>query len=159
MKINVFIENPKGSTNKYELDKETNRIMLDRVLYSPVHWPFEYGFIEGTLSDDGDPLDVIMLAEHATFPGCVVPCKVIGMLNMEDEAGLDYKIIAVPDDKIDPAFKEINNITDLTEYQKKVIQEFFETYKRLEPNKWVKISGFEPKEIAENIIEKSTLPK
>ncbi len=155
MKINVFIENPKGSTNKYELDKETNRIMLDRVLYSPVHWPFEYGFIDGTLSDDGDPLDVVMLSEHPTFPGCVVPCKVIGMLNMEDESGLDYKIIAVPDDKIDPAFKEVNSIDDLSDYQKKVIQEFFETYKRLEPNKWVKIMGFESKEIAENIINKS----
>ena len=155
MKINVFIENPKGSTNKYELDKETNKITLDRVLYSPVHWPFEYGFIDGTLSDDGDPLDVAVLVEHPTFPGCVIPCKVIGMLNMEDESGLDYKIIAVPDDKIDPAFKEINNIGDLTEYQRKVIQEFFETYKRLEPNKWVKITGFEPKEIAESIIEKS----
>lgn len=155
MKINVFIENPKGSTNKYELDKETNKITLDRVLYSPVHWPFEYGFIDGTLSDDGDPLDVAVLVEHPTFPGCVIPCKVIGMLNMEDESGLDYKIIAVPDDKIDPAFKEINNIDDLTEYQRKVIQEFFETYKRLEPNKWVKITGFEPKEIAESIIEKS----
>ena len=157
MKINVFIENPKGSTNKYELNKETNRIMLDRVLYSAVHWPFEYGFIENTLSDDGDPLDVAVLCEHPTFPGCVVPCKVIGMLNMEDESGLDYKIIAVPDDKIDPAFKEVNNMDDLTEYQKKVIQEFFETYKRLEPNKWVKITGFEPKEIAESVIEKSTL--
>ncbi|MFA5368977.1 MAG: inorganic diphosphatase, partial [Candidatus Paceibacterota bacterium] len=81
MKINVFIENPKGSTNKYELDKETNRITLDRVLYSAVHWPFEYGFIDGTLSDDGDPLDVAVLVEHSTFPGCVIPCKVIGMLN------------------------------------------------------------------------------
>ena len=155
MKINVFIENPKGSTNKYELDKETHQIMLDRVLYSAVHWPFEYGFIDGTLSEDGDPLDVAVLAEHPTFPGCVVPCKVIGLLNMEDESGIDYKILAVPDDKIDPAFKEINSVDDLTEYQKKVIQEFFETYKRLEPNKWVKITGFESKETAESIIEKS----
>ncbi|HPC30569.1 MAG TPA: inorganic diphosphatase [Candidatus Paceibacterota bacterium] len=155
MKINVFIENPKGSINKYEFDKETNQIKLDRVLYSPVYWPFEYGFIENTLSEDGDPLDVVVLAEHATFPGCVVPCKVIGMLNMEDEGGVDYKILAVPDDKIDPSFQEINSLDDLTEYQKKVIQEFFETYKRLEPNKWVKITGFESKEVAEQLIEKS----
>jgi len=159
MKANIFIENPKGSHNKYELDKETNRIMLDRTLHSAVYWPFEYGFIENTLADDGDPLDVVVLCESPTFPGCTVPCRIIGMLNMEDEAGLDYKIIAVPDDKIDPRFKEILDISDVGEHQRKVIQEFFETYKRLEANKWVKITGFESKEIAENIIEKSRINK
>lgn len=155
MKINIFIEIPKGSSNKYELDKETNKIMLDRTLYSSVHFPFEYGFIENTLADDGDPLDVVVLATNPTFPGCVVPAKIIGMLNMEDESGLDYKIIAVPDDKIDPRFKEVNDISDLKEHEKKEIQEFFEIYKRLEPNKWVKVTGFEPREKAEEIIEKS----
>jgi inorganic pyrophosphatase len=119
MKINIFIEIPKGSSNKYELDKETNKIRLDRTLYSSVHFPFEYGFIENTLADDGDPLDVVVLATNPTFPGCVVPAKIIGMLNMEDESGLDYKIIAVPDDKIDPRFKEINDINDLKEHEKK----------------------------------------
>ncbi|MDD5569400.1 MAG: inorganic diphosphatase [Candidatus Pacebacteria bacterium] len=157
MKIDVIVENIKGSINKYEMDKETNRIKLDRVLYSPMYFPFEYGYIEGTLSDDGDPLDVILVSENPTFPGCVVPCKVIGMLNMEDESGLDYKVIAVPDDKIDPRFKNTNSLDDLNEHTKKMIQEFFETYKRLEPNKWVKVSGFEPKEIAERIIEKSKI--
>jgi inorganic pyrophosphatase len=157
MKIDVLIEIPKGSINKYELDKETNKIKLDRVLYSPMYFPFEYGFIEGTLSDDGDPLDVVVVSENATFPGCVIPCKVIGMLNMEDESGLDYKVIAVPDDKIDPRFKNVHTLEDLNEHTKKMIQEFFETYKRLEPNKWVKVSGFEPKEIAERIIEKSKI--
>lgn len=155
MKINVFIEVPKGSNNKYELDKETNKIILDRTLYSSQRFPFEYGFIENTLADDGDPLDVVVLATNPTFPGCVVSTKVIGMLNMEDESGLDYKIIAVPDDKIDPRFKNINSIDDLDEHVKKEIQDFFETYKRLEPNKWVKVSGFEPKEKAEEIINKS----
>jgi inorganic pyrophosphatase len=154
MKINIFIENPKGSSNKYELDKETGRIMLDRAFYSPVYWPFEYGFIENTMSEDGDPLDVMVLSHTPTFPGCVIPCKIIGMLNMEDEGGLDYKIIAVPDDKIDPRFKHINNIEDIPEHQKKEIQEFYEIYKRLEPNKWVKITGFESREKAEEIIEK-----
>ncbi|GMX58431.1 MAG: inorganic diphosphatase [Candidatus Microsyncoccus archaeolyticus] len=154
MKINIFIEIPKGSSNKYELDKETNKIRLDRTLYSSVHFPFEYGFIENTLADDGDPLDVVVLATNPTFPGCVVPAKIIGMLNMEDESGLDYKIIAVPDDKIDPRFKEINDINDLKEHEKKEIQEFFEIYKRLEPNKWVKVTGFESREKAEEIIEK-----
>ena len=152
--MNIFIENPKGTSNKYELDKETGRIMLDRALYSSVYWPFEYGFIENTLSEDGDPLDVIVLVNEPTFPGCVIPSKIIGMLDMEDESGIDYKIIAVPDDKIDPRFKHINSIDDLTEHQKKEIQEFFETYKRLEPNKWVKVKGFESKEKAEEIIEK-----
>jgi len=154
MKINVFIEIPKGSCNKYELDKETNKIMLDRTLYSSQHFPFEYGFIENTLSEDGDPLDVVVLATNPTFPGCVVPVKIIGMLDMEDESGIDYKIIAVPDDKIDPRFKEINDIADLKEHQKKEIQDFFETYKRLEPNKWVKVTGFDSKQRAEEIIEK-----
>ncbi len=155
MKINVFIEVPKGSFNKYELDKETNRIMLDRTLYSSQHFPFEYGFIEDTLADDGDPLDVVVLATNPTFPGCVISVKIIGMLNMEDESGLDYKIIAVPDDKIDPRFKNINSIDDVDDHIKKEIQDFFETYKRLEPNKWVKVSGFESKEKAEEIIKKS----
>jgi inorganic pyrophosphatase len=154
MKINIFIENPKGSSNKYELDKETGRIMLDRALYSSVFWPFEYGFIENTLSEDGDPLDAVVLVNESTFPGCVIPCKIIGMLDMEDESGIDYKIIAVPDDKIDPRFKHINSMEDLTEHQVKEIQEFFETYKRLEPNKWVKVVGFKSKEVAEEIIEK-----
>jgi len=153
MKMNIFIENPKGTSNKYELDKETGKIMLDRSLYSSVFWPFEYGFIENTLSEDGDPLDVVVLVNEPTFPGCVIPSKIIGMLDMEDESGIDYKIIAVPDDKIDPRFKHINSIDDLTEHQKKEIQEFFETYKRLEPNKWVKVVGFKSKEEAEKIIE------
>lgn len=154
MKINIFIEIPKGSSNKYELDKESGKIMLDRALYSSVFWPFEYGFIENTLSEDGDPLDAVVLVNEPTFPGCVIPSKIIGMLNMEDESGIDYKVIAVPDDKIDPRFKHINSIDDLAEHQKKEIQEFFEIYKRLEPNKWVKVTGFESKEKAEEIIEK-----
>lgn len=154
MKLNIFIENPKGSSNKYELDKESGKIMLDRALYSSVYWPFEYGFIENTLSEDGDPLDAVVLVNEPTFPGCVIPCKIIGMLDMEDESGIDYKIIAVPDDKIDPRFKHINSIDDLPEHQKKELQEFFETYKRLEPNKWVKVVGFKSKEEAEAIIEK-----
>ncbi|MFA5207850.1 MAG: inorganic diphosphatase [Candidatus Paceibacterota bacterium] len=154
MKLNIFIENPKGSSNKYELDKESGKIMLDRALYSSVFWPFEYGFIENTLSEDGDPLDAVVLVNEPTFPGCVIPCKIIGMLDMEDESGIDYKIIAVPDDKIDPRFKHINSMDDLTEHQKKEIQEFFETYKRLEPNKWVKVVGFKSKEEAEATIEK-----
>jgi len=99
-------------------------------------------------------LDVVVLASSPTFPGCVVPAKIIGLLNMEDESGIDYKIIAAPDDKIDPRFKEINDISDLSEHQRKEIQEFFEIYKRLEPNKWVKVVGFESKEKAEEIIEK-----
>jgi inorganic pyrophosphatase len=154
MKLNIFIEIPKGSSNKYELDKESGKITLDRALYSSVFWPFEYGFIENTLSEDGDPLDAVVLVNEPTFPGCVIPSKIIGMLNMEDESGIDYKIIAVPDDKIDPRFKHINTINDLTEHQRKEIQEFFEIYKRLEPNKWVKVTGFDSKEKAEEIIEK-----
>jgi inorganic pyrophosphatase len=153
MNVKAFIEIPKGSHQKYELDEETKEISLDRTLYSPVVFPFEYGFIKETKGEDGDPLDVIVLATYPTFPGCNVEVRVIGFLDMEDEAGVDHKIIAVPNDKIDPRFSHIKDVKDLPSHLKAEIKEFFEIYKKLEPNKWVKLNDFKSKEEAEKKIE------
>ncbi len=153
--INVIVEIPKGSKNKYEVDEEHGYICLDRSLYSSVYFPFEYGTMPQTLSEDGDPLDIVLLTSSPTFPGCVVKARVIGVLLMEDESGIDNKVIAVPQTKLDPRFKEIESINDLSEHQKKEIQEFFETYKRLEPNKFVKVNGWQDKTEAEAIVKLS----
>ncbi len=153
--INVVIEIPKGSANKYEYNEKQGYFELDRTLYSPIRFPFEYGSIPQTLSEDNDPLDVALLASSPTFSGCVVNATPIGLLLMEDEAGIDNKIIAVPNEKLDPRFKEIKDVKDLPEHLKKEIQEFFETYKRLEPNKFVKITGWEGKEKAMEIIKEA----
>lgn len=152
-KINVVIDIPKGSSNKYEYDEEKGFFALDRVIYSPIFFPFEYGFMPQTSSQDGDSLDVVLISTYPTFSGCLIKARPIGVLLMADEAGIDHKIVAVPQEKIDPRFKEIQDIKDLPEHLKKEIQEFFETYKRLEPGKFVKIEGWEGKEKAEKIIK------
>jgi inorganic pyrophosphatase len=155
MEVLVFVEIPKGSHLKFEFDEKLKRIKLDRVLYGPNYFPFEYGFIMDTKGEDGDPLDCVLLSSFPTFPGCILKAKVIGMLEMEDEEGVDTKILAVPVEKIDPRFKEINDISDLSEHTKKEIKEFFETYKRLEPGKWVKLKDFKGKKEGELIVKKS----
>lgn len=153
--INVVVEIPKGSKNKYEIDEESGAIFLDRTLYSSVYFPFEYGFMPQTRSEDGDSLDVVLLASSPTFSGCVVKSRPIGLMYMEDEAGTDNKIVAVPVEKLDPRMKNIQDTADLQEHQKKEIQEFFEIYKRLEPGKFVKITGWGPKSEALAIIQKA----
>ena len=155
MEINVFVEIPKESRLKFEFDEELKAIKLDRVLYGPNYLPFEYGFVKDTLGEDGDPLDCVLLATFPTFPGCIVKARAIGILEMEDEEGIDTKVLAVPVEKIDPRFAEIKDIKDLSEHTKKEIKEFFETYKRLEPGKWVKLKEFKNKEEAEKIIIES----
>ena len=155
MKINVFVEIPKGSKQKYEFDEELKIIKLDRTLYGPMYFPFEYGCIKGTMGEDNDPLDVVLLSSFPTFPGCLVEAEPVGILEMEDEAGIDHKIIAVPQEKIDPRFKEIKDIDDIPSHLKKEIREFFENYKNLEPNKWVKLKDFKPKAEAEKMIEEA----
>jgi len=159
MEILVFVENCAGSKMKYEYDEKLGAIKLDRALYGPNYFPFEYGFIRDTLGEDGDPLDCVLLSSSPTFPGCIVEARPIGILEMEDEAGIDTKVLAVPAEKIDPRFKEIKNVDDLPEHTKKEIREFFETYKRLEPNKWVKLKEFRGKEEAEKIIEEARKKK
>lgn len=153
--INVIIDIPKGCSNKYEYKEEKGYFELDRVLYSPIFFPFEYGFIPQTSSEDGDGLDVVLLLTYPTFSGCLIKARPIGVLLMEDEAGIDHKIIAVPQEKIDPRFKEIQDIKDLSEHLKKEIQVFFEDMKKLEPGKFVKIKGWEKADKAKEIIEKA----
>ncbi len=153
--LNVIIEIPKGSSNKYEYDKENDLFKLDRTMHSAVFYPFDYGFIPGTEAEDGDALDAIVLVEKPTFPGCLVKARPVGLLEMEDENGKDYKIITVPIEKIEPRKAEIKTIENLSKHEKEEIEEFMKHYKDLEPRKWVKITGFKSKEEAIKIIEKS----
>jgi inorganic pyrophosphatase len=153
--INVVIEIPQGSNIKYELDKESGAIFLDRILYGSQFYPANYGFVPNTLADDGDPIDVLVLSSESVVPGCVIKSRVIGVLIMEDESGKDEKIIAVPALKLDPQMAKINTLEDLPEIKLQQIKHFFETYKDLESGKWVKVTGFEGKEKAIELINKA----
>lgn len=128
--IEVTVEIPAGSRNKYEYDHERHRFVLDRILYSSVHYPCDYGFIDGSLADDGDPLDVLVVISEPTFPGCVVRARPIGVLDMADDKGHDYKILAVAHD--DPRWEETAALEDLSPHRLREIENFFETYKALE---------------------------
>jgi inorganic pyrophosphatase len=154
-KVNVFIEIPKDGNIKYELDKESGVIFVDRFLHTAMNYPFNYGFVPNTLSEDGDPVDVLVLGDQILMPGVVIPTKIIGMLEMEDEAGIDTKVLAVPTEKIDPSSSEINDITDVVESIKNKIKHFFENYKTLEPGKWVKIKEWKGKKEAIASIKKA----
>jgi len=151
--INVVIEIPQGSQVKYEVDKESGAIFVDRFLFTPMAYPAAYGFIPGTLAADGDPADALVLAPAAVVPGAVIRARPIGMLKMEDDSGQDEKIICVPHDKIHPQFTDVKSIDDLPEITRKSIEHFFERYKDLEPNKWVKVTGWAGKEEAGKVIE------
>ncbi|OGH23584.1 MAG: inorganic pyrophosphatase [Candidatus Levybacteria bacterium RIFCSPHIGHO2_02_FULL_42_12] len=152
--INVFVEIPKDSNIKYELDKESGIVFVDRFLHTAMRYPFNYGFIPNTLSEDGDPIDVLVLSEYSVAVGTVIPSVVIGMLDMEDEAGGDVKILAVPHSKIDPLYGELTMET-LPKAIKNKIKHFFENYKTLEPEKWVKIKEWKGKEVALKTVQKS----
>lgn len=151
-KISAVIEIPYGSNVKYEIDKDSGAVVVDRVLYSAVFYPANYGFVPNTLADDGDPADILVLNEYPLQAGSVIPCRLIGVLVMEDEAGMDEKLLAVPVTKIDPRFDNIKSIDDLPKATLDRIKNFFETYKLLEPNKWVKVKGFEDAKKAEKIL-------
>ncbi len=153
--INILIEIPKGSSVKYELDKKLNVIVADRVTYTAMFYPFNYGFIPNTHAEDGDPLDVVLLMEYPVVPNVLVKGKVIGMLEMEDEAGIDTKIIAVPNKKTDPFWGKINSIEEVDEATKKRIKHFFNHYKEIEPGKWVKTRSFLPPEEAYKFVTKA----
>jgi inorganic pyrophosphatase len=148
--VDVLVEIPAGSQNKYEFDKEKNRYVLDRVLYSPMHYPTEYGYLENTLAEDGDPVDVLVLATFPTFPGCVIESRVIGVLMMTDDKGKDEKILAVPTQ--DPRFKNVHTLDDVAPHTLKEIAHFFQVYKDLE-NKTVQIDGWEGVETAARLVE------
>ena len=152
--IHVFIEIPQGSSIKYEVDAETGVIMVDRFLYTAFSYPFNYGFIPGTKAKDGDPVDVLVLCDKMVAPGVVIPAVPIGMLEMEDEEGIDTKIIAVPTKKVDPIFGVWADITDVPQAIKDKMKHFFEHYKELEPGKWVKIKDWKGKKEALEDIKK-----
>jgi inorganic pyrophosphatase len=151
----VFIEIPKGSSVKYEIDKESGVIMVDRFVYGPLFYPYNYGFIPGTHAEDGDALDVAVLSTYPVQTGTAIVCRIIGMLEMEDEEGIDTKIIAVPTKKIDPFMAEIETIDDVPDMVKQQLKNYFDTYKDLEPNKWVKTKDFLGKDAAIEAIKKS----
>lgn len=150
--FNTIIEIPKGSTNKYEVDKETGLIKLDRVSYTSQFYPFDYGFAPQTFWHDNDPLDVVMLSTYPLLPGILVAARPVGVMIMNDSGDSDDKIIAVPAD--DPRFEAIKDIDDVNAHTKKEMQHFFETYKLLQ-NKVVKVSGFENRESAISKINES----
>lgn len=149
--FNTVIEIPKGSTNKYELDVEIGRLRLDRVLYSPLFYPFDYGFIPQTRYLDGDPIDVLVMLMHPTFPGCIVEAKAIGVLEMRDEKGPDEKLLCVATK--DPRFSNRKSINDLNPHTLKEVEHFFEVYKHLE-DKEVEVMGWSDVPRALQIIEK-----
>ena len=153
--INVFVEIPQGSFIKYEMDKDTGFITVDRFSYTSMAFPGNYGFIPQTHGEDGDPLDVLLISTYPVSPGVVIPSRVVGMLEMGDEEGIDTKIIAVPTKKVDPFYQHVENIDDLDETLKKKIQHYFNRYKELEPGKWVKTKNFLAKEKALEAIKKA----
>jgi len=128
--VRVIVEVPKGSRNKYEYDRRSGRIKLDRVLFSAVHYPADYGYVEGTLAEDGDEVDILVLIDEPTFPGCLIEAKPIGMLRMMDEKGIDNKILAVPVN--DPRWSPFRDISELPPHLLVEVENFFLTYKKLE---------------------------
>jgi inorganic pyrophosphatase len=152
VEIEVTVEIPAGSRNKYELDHENGRIRLDRTLFTATRYPADYGFVEDTLSEDGDPLDCLVLVQEPTFPGCLITARPIGVFWMRDEKGPDAKILAVP---AGDARVPVNDISGLSEHVLLEISHFFEIYKDLEPGKSSDVHGWEGRREAEREIESS----
>ncbi len=148
--IEVLVEIPAGSRNKYELDKDRGVFVLDRVLYSSVHYPTDYGFVTGTLAEDGDALDALVVVNEPTFPGCHIMARPIGVLDMTDEKGPDQKVLAVP--LGDPRFQTITDLRSLDPHWLREIENFFQTYKALE-DKWTEVVGWEGADAAFRVIE------
>jgi inorganic pyrophosphatase len=153
VEFDVIIEIPKGQRNKYEVDHKSGRIKLDRMLFTSTRYPSDYGFIDDTLADDGDPLDALVLLEEPTFPGCLIRCRAIGMFRMRDEKGADDKVLCVV--ATDPRWEGLQDIDDVSAYDRLEIQHFFEVYKELEPGKNVEGFNWVGKAEAEAEIERS----
>jgi inorganic pyrophosphatase len=151
--FDVTIEIPKGERNKYEVDHKTGRIKLDRTLFTATQYPADYGFIDNTLGQDGDPLDVMVLVQEPTFPGCLIHCRAIGMFRMTDEKGPDDKVIAVP--AYDPRLEHLRDIHHMNEFHRLEIEHFFQVYKDLEPGKSVEGSTWAGRVEAEAEIQRS----
>jgi inorganic pyrophosphatase len=151
--VNVIIEVPIGGEPiKYEMDKEAGTLIVDRFLYTPMRYPGNYGFVPHTLSDDGDPIDVLVANTRPIIPGAVINVKPIGVLMMEDDGGGDEKIIAVPSAKLTKRYANVHNYTDMPEITWKQIEHFFLHYKDLEPGKWVKLLGWGDAKEAQRLI-------
>ena len=150
--VEVTVEIPSGSRNKYEYDHALHRFVLDRVLYSSVHYPCDYGFIAGSMAEDGDPLDVLVVIAEPTFPGCVLRARPVGVLDMADEKGHDYKVLAVAHD--DPRWDAAHRLEDLPKHLLREIENFFETYKTLEGRE-TEVSGWLGVEDAWRIIDEA----
>jgi inorganic pyrophosphatase len=152
--INVIVEIPMNADPiKYEIDKETGALFVDRFVSTAMHYPCNYGYVPDTLSDDGDPVDVLVITPFALMPGVVVRCRPIGLLKMSDEAGGDTKVLSVPIDKLTPLYRHIETARDLPEMVLLQITHFFAHYKDLEPGKWVKVEGWGgPEEAKKEIV-------
>jgi inorganic pyrophosphatase len=151
--INVIIEVPIGGEPiKYEMDKEAGTLFVDRFLHTSMRYPGNYGFVPHTLSGDGDPIDVLVCNTRALVPGCVINVRPIGVLVMEDNAGQDEKVIAVPSPKLTLRYENVTEYTQLPDITRQQVQHFFEHYKDLEPGKWVKIEGWHDSKYAKKMI-------
>ena len=151
--VKVIVEVPMGGDPvKYELDKESGAMFVDRFLHTPMRYPVNYGFIPHTLSDDGDPCDAAVLSHYPVAPGSVVRCRPIGVLLMEDEAGIDEKLLCVPHEKLHPYYDNVTSIDGVRPILLDQITHFFSHYKDLEKDKWVKVQGWEGNEKAEVLI-------
>ncbi|MEJ6596735.1 MAG: inorganic diphosphatase [Gammaproteobacteria bacterium] len=152
--IYVVIEIPANSSPvKYEIDKDADALFVDRFMASPMFYPANYGYINNTLADDGDALDVLVVTPYPVVPGSVIRCRPVGVLNMTDEAGEDAKLLAVPHEKLTQAYNDVHDITDLPEMLRSRIKEFFENYKNLEKGKWVKVESWEGVDAAKAKIQ------
>ena len=151
MNKDIFIEISKDTNIKYEYDKDLKALRLDRVLITPMVYPENYGYFPNTMADDGDALDVILIADYTIIPGSYISVRIVGVLDMEDEEGKDYKIIAVPSSKVDKTYDYVNDITDIPSDRLNKIKFFFENYKKLDKNKWAKVISFMNKDNAERI--------
>jgi inorganic pyrophosphatase len=154
--INVLVEVPVGGEPiKYEIDKASGALVVDRFLYTPMRYPGNYGFVPHTLCGDGDPLDVLVASTRALVPGSVINCRPVGVLVMEDESGMDEKVIAVPSGKLTRRYDAVKTLADLPEITRSQIEHFFQHYKDLEPGKWVKIVEWGDAASAREIILES----
>ena len=147
--VYVVIEIPANSDPvKYEIEKDCDALFVDRFMASPMFYPANYGYINDTLADDGDALDVLVITPYPVVPGSVIRCRPVGVLNMTDEAGEDAKLVAVPHEKLTQAYNDVQDINDVPELLRNQIKEFFENYKNLEKGKWVKVESWEGADVA-----------
>lgn len=154
--FNVIIEIPmSGAPVKYEVDKDTGALFVDRFMATAMFYPTNYGYVPNTLSEDGDPVDVLVVAPHPLISGSVIPCRPVGVLKMTDESGVDAKVLAVPIDKLSNQYRHINEYDDLPENLLHTIEHFFKHYKDLEHGKWVKIDGWDNAEAARQEVMSS----